>query len=110
MRGLEGARATLGVAQLVAPGSTGRVWGLAPDRHARAVVRVLGARQLAQAMFTASKPTIGVRRAGVGVDALHALSMVGLAAVDARRRRAALTDAAVASTLAVIGLRYASRQ
>jgi len=36
--------------------------------------------------------------------------MVGLAAVDARRRRAALTDAAVASTLAVIGLRYASRQ
>ncbi len=40
---------------------------------------------------------------GAAADGLHAASMAGVAAADARARRSALTDAAVASLLAFLG-------
>jgi hypothetical protein len=46
---------------------------------------------------------------GVAVDVAHAASMVGLAFVDRRYRRAALTDATIAAVFALIGLAAASK-
>jgi hypothetical protein len=88
---------------LLAPG---RVMALAagPPVPASAVtvVRVLGARQLLQSAVTALAPTGAVAGLGAAVDALHAGSCVGFAAVWPRWRRAALTDAVIATALAAV--------
>lgn len=104
MRVLGGVRGALGVAQLVSPGRVGWLYGVRLDHRARVVARVLGARQVVQAVLTAAMPTRAVRHLGVGVDALHAASMLALAMADSRRRRMALLDALLASTLAVAGV------
>ena len=67
------------------------------------MVRVLGARQVAQAGLTGRNPTRAVLLLGAEVDAAHAASMVGLAVCCRRYRRAALGEAAVAGTLAAAG-------
>jgi hypothetical protein len=74
--------------------------GLAPRR----AMRVLGARHVLQAL---AEYRFGneARRLGVGVDLLHAATDVGFGMVDGRWRRAALTDATIASGFAVAGLR-----
>jgi hypothetical protein len=64
------------------------------DRVGRAVLRGLGARQVLEGALVAPG---ALARA---VDYLHASSMLGLAAVDARHRRAALVSAAVSVALA----------
>ncbi|MGH3671099.1 MAG: hypothetical protein ACRDSH_10755, partial [Pseudonocardiaceae bacterium] len=46
---------------------------------------------------------------GVEVDLAHAASMLGLAMLDPRRRRAGLRDAAVAAALAAMGVILAGR-
>jgi hypothetical protein len=58
------------------------------------VVRVLGIRHLLQAAAQAAGKGRG--RVGALVDSLHGISMLVLATVDTKRRRAALVDAAVA--------------
>ncbi|MCY0904151.1 hypothetical protein [Arthrobacter sp. H14-L1] len=110
MRGLELSRAGYGTVQLVAPNLLSeRVAGLQLDGRATAVVRVLGARHLLQAAVVSvvqgsappgSPRASAAHRLGSAVDALHAASMVLLAAADAKRRRAALTDAVVAGVFA----------
>lgn len=106
MRGLELLRAGYGLCQLLRPELVaGRLFGLPLDSRARLVVRVLGARQLLQALATAPTGNATVHRLSGGVDTLHALSMVALAAVDPGRRRAALCDGGVASAFAVGELR-----
>jgi hypothetical protein len=73
------------------------------------VARVLGARELLQAALTAVAPTGSVAGLGAVVDALHASTSVGLAAVSPRWRPIALTDAAIAGGLAVAGWTGRSR-
>jgi hypothetical protein len=68
------------------------------------MARLLGARHVAQAMLTALAPLPGAFVAGAEVDALHATSMLILAAADRAARRAALTDAVAEAAFAAAGL------
>lgn len=98
------ARAAYGSGLLCAPGRAIRLAdGAQPDRIARAVARVLGARHLAQACVTAFRPCPVVLVLGAGTDIAHAVSMLASAAVG-RRTRAALTDAAAATAFGAAGL------
>ncbi|MBA2474171.1 MAG: hypothetical protein H0V41_18785 [Pseudonocardiales bacterium] len=63
------------------------------DRLTRAVTRVLGSRHLIQAILTAGTPSAPTLPRGVQVDLAHVASMLGLAVLDQRRRRAGLVDA-----------------
>jgi hypothetical protein len=69
----------------------------------RPLLRVLGLRNLAQAAVSAAVPGPRVLRAGVGVDLLHAASMLTVAATSHRHRRAALTQAGAALGFAAAG-------
>jgi len=64
-----------------------------------------------QGAVEVGRPSPLVAGAGAGVDGLHAASMVGLAAISARHRRAALRSAALAagSSVTLAGLTRASR-
>ena len=100
---LLGIRAGWGVALLAAPRPLLR--GLAhvddpADRAAVVVLRVLGARHLAQVVVEALGPRPLLRYVGIATDGLHALTAIGLAALDPRWRRGALTDTAVAALFA----------
>lgn len=103
-------RTGLGAVYLVAPEWIPVLLGVRLDRRARLVLRVLGTRHLIQAGVVSST---GARRwalaVGCGVDAIHAASMVLLAAVDRRRRRLAVADAGVAGAFAATGWRVAHR-
>lgn len=85
-----------GVVLLVAPKSVLGV--LAPKERnsprARGVVLVLGARNAGQAAVELTHPSRAVLSLAAGVDAIHALTFIGLAAAgpDARWRRAALIN------------------
>jgi hypothetical protein len=68
------------------------------------VIRALGVRHLAQAGISNPAPTGAVLALGVEVDLLHATSMLALAALDHRWRRAALADSAVALGFAAAGV------
>ncbi|HEX5268241.1 MAG TPA: hypothetical protein VFW24_15855 [Acidimicrobiales bacterium] len=101
---LRSVRAGLGAGQLLCPGLAARVLAAQHlDDRARRVVRVLGARQVAQAVLTGTRPSHAVLVLGTGVDALHAASMVFLALFDRRLRRAALADAFIALGFAGAG-------
>jgi hypothetical protein len=106
MRPLEVIRAAYGAVELLAPGATERVLvGRAPDARARTFIRVLGGRHLLQAAVTATAGGPVFHRIGAGVDALHALTMLVLAALDRRRRHAAVANAAIALAFAAGELR-----
>jgi hypothetical protein len=103
-------RAGYGILLLVAPGPLIRVYtGHRADRLTRAVTRVLGSRHLVQGMCTAGTPSALVLALGVEVDLAHAASMLGLAVLDRRRRRASLVDAVAASSFAIAGTVLAAR-
>ena len=104
MRLLTTARTAVGLAELVTPEPIlERVLRQPLDGRTLPVLRLLGGRHLVQALITARRPSARVVRLGVAVDALHALSMVGLGLSDAQRRRIALTSAGVATAFAVAG-------
>jgi hypothetical protein len=96
-------RAAYGAALCCAPAPLIRLAGGPPDGRTRAVVRVLGARHLAQAAMVAWRPVPGVLALGVVVDMLHSASMIALAVADPSRRRVALTDGLIAAAFAVDG-------
>lgn len=95
-RVVAGARLGWGVLLLVAPKTVLGV--LAPKERnsprARGVVLVLGARNAGQAAVELARPSRAVLSLAAGVDAIHALTFIGLAAAgpDARWRRAALVN------------------
>ena len=102
--GLQVVRATYGAALVLVPCpairlATGRV----PSRRACRVARVLGVRHLIQAALTAAAPEPAVLATGGQVDAVHAASMLLLAAVSRAGRRAALTDALTEAAFAAAG-------
>lgn len=70
---------------------------------AQAVLRVLGTRQLAQALVYVAEPARSVRMLGSVTDLMHFASMLALACADRRWRRAALVDALVAAGYAYVG-------
>jgi len=110
LRRLELARGAWGLACLLAPRAVLHVTRSAhPDTKARRVTRLLGARQLLQAGLSGPSPSPAILALGTWVDAVHALTATGLAALDRPRHRAALTDAAIASTWAVFGRRDLTR-
>lgn len=78
------------------------------DSRGQRVARVLGARQLVQALASGPVPSYPVLAVGVEVDLLHAASMLALT-VTGRRRRAALTNALIAGAFAAAGA-LAARQ
>jgi hypothetical protein len=103
-RRLQKARATYGAALVLVPGPV--IWlatGQLPSRRARRVAQVLGIRHLIQAVLTAAAPEPGVLAIGGQVDAVHAASMLLLAAVSRAGRRAALTDALTEAAFAAAG-------
>lgn len=106
IRYLEVGRAAWGMALLIAPRQVlQRLHHVRVDQRSEWVARVLGARHLTQAAISGVEPTPAVLAVGVWVDVVHAATAVGLAAVDDGRRRAGLTDTAVAATWAALGLR-----
>ncbi len=108
MTALTAIRAGFGGVCLAAPQA---VPGLAPplDGRMRLVVRILGARHLVQAWLIGRSPTVVRHGVGGGIDVAHAATMVTLARVDRRRRRPALTNAAIALTFAGADFRSARR-
>ena len=103
------ARAAYGILLAAAPGLVVRAYGGQPGRADRTVARILGWRQLIQAAACAGAPGAQVLLLGAEADAAHALSAVALAAADRPRRRAGLTEALLASSLAVAGMAAARR-
>ncbi len=98
-------RSGLGLAQLLVPAvAAGVVAGQRPDPRGRRVVRVLGARQLAQALTTGFQPTTAVLALGAEVDAAHGLSMAALGLFDRRLRRLAWADGLLAAGFMTAGV------
>ncbi|WP_018253813.1 hypothetical protein [Salinispora mooreana] len=81
---------------LAAPGRVLRAMGGHPGSTPSAILRVLGVRHLVQAAVLLRWPTPEAFRLGAVADGLHALTAVALIA-DRRRRRLAVTDAAIAT-------------
>jgi hypothetical protein len=104
-RALVAVRCLDGVWLLLAPrGLLAELAGARVDRVDGLVARVLGARQLVQAGWASRHPTRGTILAGAGVDALHAASMVALAARSRAHRRLASWSAVSAAALALGGV------
>jgi hypothetical protein len=97
-------RAGYGGVLLCAPGAViGVCTGRPASPAARTVVRVLGARHLAQAAVTAWSPGERVLLAGTGVDLAHAASMLALAAARQPLRQAELADGLIEFGFAALG-------
>lgn len=105
LRWIEVARAACGASLLLAPRRTLRATHATLDTRSVNVTRVLGARQLAQAVLSGVRPSPEVLATGVWVDTAHSATAVALALTDRRRARAGLIDATVAGVWAGIGAR-----
>ena len=68
------------------------------------VITILGVRHLIQALITSARPSETVIKAGSGVDAAHAASMVILGLLSRHWRKAAFADALIAGSLAATGV------
>lgn len=105
LRYLEFLRAGWGAALLAAPRTVlTAIRGVHIDRPAIVVTRILGARQLVQAVSSGVRPSPEILAAGVWVDAVHALTAFGLALADRRRARIGVADGLVAALWAGLGL------
>ena len=96
-RRIELARGGWGLAMLLAPRQVMHRMGVGVDARSVVIGRILGARQLTQAVLSGIRPSPEVLAMGVWVDAVHAVTAVGLAAADRDRMRAGLLDAAIAA-------------
>jgi hypothetical protein len=104
VKALPAVQAGYGLVQLAAPGLLAeRLLGLQLEPAARTIARVVGRRQLAQACMSGPAPTAAVLALGPEADALHAASMIGLAILGRRWRRAVLASAIVAAGFATAG-------
>jgi hypothetical protein len=107
---LAGVRAAYGAIQLAVPGySAEQRLGGPLDPATLRVVRVLGARQVTQAGLALAFPAEPLAGLGIGVDALHAVSMIPLVVAAPRWRRPALVSGLTAAAFAAVGLLAARR-
>lgn len=98
-------RAAFGVLLIGAPRPALEIVSVRPpSAPAVAFVRLLGARHLAQGAWLGGRGR-RAHLAGAGIDGVHAVTALGLAAARRRRRRALLLNALAASLLAAEGLR-----
>jgi hypothetical protein len=105
-RAIELVRAGWGAALLVAPRQVmTHIHHLRVDSNSVVIARILGARHLTQAALSGLRPSPEVLAMGVWVDAVHAMTALGLAMLDRSRARAGLTDTAVAGLWAGAGYR-----
>lgn len=103
-RKIELVRAGWGAAMLIAPRQVmTHVHHVRVDTKSIAIARILGARHLTQAALSGFRPSPEVLAMGVWVDAVHAITALGLAMLDRSRTRAAVTDTAVAGLWAGTG-------
>lgn len=75
------------------------------DRKSVFVARILGARHLTQAVLSGIRPSPDVLAMGVWVDAVHAVTALGLAVSDRSRARAGIIDSVMAGAWAALGYR-----
>ncbi|OBG65572.1 MULTISPECIES: hypothetical protein [unclassified Mycobacterium] len=107
IRFIEVLRAGWGTVLLAAPSEVlDHIHGVQVDRKALVVTRILGGRHIVQALLSGINPGPEVLAAGVWVDTVHSATALGLAAVDRRRARGGVTDAAVAASWAALGWRH----
>ena len=104
MRGLEAIRAGDGLALV---GLT--ACGVVRDRPTVIAARLLGARRLVEAAVLARDPGPSRLRASAGLDAVHVISMLGLAWARPAHRRPALVSACASTALCLATAREASR-
>ncbi len=106
IRKIEIARGAWGAALLLAPRTVlARVHREPADHRAVVVTRILGARQISQAILSGVHPSPEVLAMGVWVDAAHGASAVAFAVADPGRARTAVSDAAVALGWSALGYR-----
>jgi hypothetical protein len=96
VRLVEGAGLLLAPDRVIAPG------GQPPSTVLRFAVRVLGVRQVLEAMLLSRTVSGPPPRWSMSIDAAHASSMLALAAARPSVRRDALVSAASATGLAVL--------
>lgn len=95
---LVGAETLAGAALLLDPEALlSRVGLVDSTPGARRLARLLGARQLAQALLLAFAPSGEAAALASVIDATHCTSMLVLARLSARYRRAALSSAVIAA-------------
>jgi hypothetical protein len=105
---LTAVRAAWGTALVTAPERVlTAVTGRPPAPSQKAVLRVLGTRQILQAAFGVVRPTPIVLRLGGAADVLHAASCVAAVALLPAWRRPALVDGTAALGMAAAGLTFA---
>jgi hypothetical protein len=102
LRGIAIAQAGIAAVLAGRPDDANRLAGQDPsDAPPTWIVRLLGLRQLGQAVFQFVKPTPAVAYTAAAVDASHAASMVLVAARSHRYRRAAVLSGGLAAASAV---------
>ncbi len=107
VRRIELMRAAWGVVLLAAPSAVLHLVRAARvDRKAVVIARILGARQLFQALMSGIGPSPEMLAAGVWVDTVHSITAFGLAVIDRRRVRVGVADGIVAALWAGLGLRH----
>ena len=109
MRALGVAGIAWGSALLTAGSSIWRrLDGQAPTQGDQVALRFLGARHVATGTIQVLFPG-RLQRLEIGIDVIHAATMVGLGALDPPRRRPALVTAAVAMATAAAGTAIRAR-
>jgi hypothetical protein len=103
-------RAGWGTALLLAPASVLRSSGAAcSGARTSRVARMLGARQLIQALLAVRHRSRSSSLAGAAVDIAHGATMLALAIRAPAYRRPASASALAAATFAILGLRPVER-
>jgi hypothetical protein len=106
-RRIEFVRAGWGAVLLVAPRAVLHlVRAVRVDRKALVITRILGARQLFQALLSGIGPSPEMLAAGVWVDTVHSMTAFGLAVIDRQRVRVGVVDGVVAALWAGLGLHH----
>ena len=85
-----------------------RLDGQGPSQGDHIALRFLGARHVATGTIQVLIPG-RLQRLEIGIDVIHAATMVGLGALDPPRRRPALVTAAVALASAAAGMAIRAR-
>jgi hypothetical protein len=91
-----------GTALVLRPNGIARALSAGQPLPPAGIVRVLGGRMLVQGILLLAEPKRPVASAGVAIDAVHALSMITVAAVLPRYRRVALISAGEATLSATV--------
>lgn len=104
-------RAAWGCLLLLAPAWVARrlLWSGGERSSGRAMIRVLGTRQLVQAAATARRPSGRLLSLGAGVDVLHAMTAAAFAASGPDRRVAGGVATVLATGFAAAGWRTRDR-